>query len=195
MTLHTKAAIQFYAGLASRAVAAGHAVDIFANSLDQIGSHEMRVLCDRTGGVLVMSDGYSTHVFRDSFKKLFEKVDESGFLQMGFNATIKTICSREFKVSGCIGAVCGTQKKSKSVGDTEIGESGTVEWKMGALDPGSTLGFFFEIAGDGSSQQQQQNAAYLQFQTMYHHPSGVKLSKEARRGYEDSPCFRYYGLV
>ncbi|CAD7971601.1 unnamed protein product [Amoebophrya sp. A25] len=170
-TKFTKAALQFYASLATRAVAAGHAVDIFANSLDQIGSYEMRVMCDRTGGMLVLSDGYSTHVFKDSFKKLFERVDENGFLQMGFNATIKTVCSKEFKVSGCVGPCCGTQKKNASVGETEIGESGTVEWRMAALDPGTTLAFFFEIGGDI---QQGQNAAYLQFQTLYHHPSGVK---------------------
>lgn len=40
---HVKKALRYYTELADRAVAAGHAVDIFACSLDQVGLYEMRV--------------------------------------------------------------------------------------------------------------------------------------------------------
>lgn len=40
---YVKKALKYYTELANRAVAAGHAVDIFACSLDQVGLYEMRV--------------------------------------------------------------------------------------------------------------------------------------------------------
>lgn len=124
-TRHSKPAIAFYASLAARLVSAGYACDIFANSLDQIGSFEMRVLTDRTGGVLVMSDAFSHNVFRDSFAKLFSKTDEqSGFLSMGFNAKLNVLCSSEVKVSGAIGACCSTQNgKASTPGGGGLGRT------------------------------------------------------------------------
>lgn len=40
---YVKKALQFYTELADRAVLAGHAVDILACSLDQVGLYELRV--------------------------------------------------------------------------------------------------------------------------------------------------------
>jgi len=97
---YTKKAIPYYTTLASRCITAGHTVDIFAASLDQVGTYEMRILCDRTGGAMVMSDSFSYNVFRDTFNKMLSWVDEQGHLQMGFNARIKTVLSKEFKVCG-----------------------------------------------------------------------------------------------
>ena len=90
---------------------------------------------------------------------------------------ISTLCSKEFKVSGAIGPCCSTNKKGPSVGETEIGECGTTEWRMGAVDPSTTLAFYFEISPEGataSQQHGQQAYAYLQFQTAYNHPSGQR---------------------
>lgn len=181
---YTKKAIPYYTNLASRAISAGHTLDIFACSLDQVGLYEMRVLCDRTGGAMVMSDSFSYNVFKDSFKMLFSKVDaDGGYLQMGFNAKIKTVCSKEFKVCGAVGGCCTLGTKHASVSETEIGESGTTEWCAGVLDRGTTLAFFFEPSnqGNNNSQTAGMNAgpganrnAYLQFQTVYHHPAGKK---------------------
>ena len=190
---YTEKALQFYAGLASRAIAAGHCVDIFACSLDQTGLHEMRVLCDRTGGAMVMSDAFSMHMFRESFKQLFSNVDATGYLQMGFNARVSVTTSKNFNVCGCVGGCCSLAKKTQYVGETEIGESGTSEWSMGAIDRNSSLAFFFEVA-QGASEEMTEKArasresadqapmmgampnqcAYVQFQTLYHHPDGRK---------------------
>ena len=69
---YTKEAIKFYTGITQKAVAAGHAIDVFVGSLDQVGIHEMRSLSERTGGSLVMSDSFSVTTFKDSLRKLLE---------------------------------------------------------------------------------------------------------------------------
>merc|ERR1719313_2634495 len=69
---YTKKALKYYATLAKRTVDAGFAVDIFACSLDQVGLYEMKVLCEKSGGYMVMGDSFSTNVFKDSFRKVFD---------------------------------------------------------------------------------------------------------------------------
>ena len=44
-----KKASKFYEGVARRAAANGHAVDLYACALDQVGLHEMKYLCNLTG--------------------------------------------------------------------------------------------------------------------------------------------------
>jgi hypothetical protein len=68
-------------------------------------------------------------------------------------------------------------KKSPSVADnTEIGESKTCQWFMGAVDKGTTLGFYFEPSDAApapvSPEQSAIRQSFVQFQTVYHHPSG-----------------------
>lgn len=168
---HTKAALKYYTSIAQRAVTAGIAVDIFACSLDQVGLFEMRVCYEKTGGYLVMSDSFSMHVFKDSFRKIFD-CDENGYLQQGFNARMEICCSREFKVCGCVGACSSLGKKSPVVSETEIGESGTCQWQAGAMDKNTTFAYFFDVTNQAAVQPGKQ--AMLQFQTYYHHPSGRK---------------------
>eukprot|EP00820_Chromera_velia_P028309 Cvel_36485.t1-p1 / transcript=Cvel_36485.t1 / gene=Cvel_36485 / organism=Chromera_velia_CCMP2878 / gene_product=Protein transport protein Sec23A, putative / transcript_product=Protein transport protein Sec23A, putative / location=Cvel_scaffold7323:237-1804(+) / protein_length=114 / sequence_SO=supercontig / SO=protein_coding / is_pseudo=false len=114
--------------MARRAVANGHAIDIFCCSLDQCGLYEMRVCCDKTGGSMVMADSFSIHVFKDSFKKMFE-ADSGGYVRMGFNAKCEVLCSKEFKVCGAVGGCASTGKKGAQVSETVVGEGGTCEWQ------------------------------------------------------------------
>ena len=72
---------------------------------------------------------------------------------MGFNAKIKTVCSKEFKVCGAVGGCCTLGTKHASVSETEIGESGTTEWCAGVLDRGTTLAFFFEPSNQGNNSE------------------------------------------
>ena len=44
-----KKANKFYEGVSKRAAANGHAVDIYACALDQVGLYEMKHLCNLTG--------------------------------------------------------------------------------------------------------------------------------------------------
>eukprot|EP00435_Cladocopium_sp_Y103_P000764 s4292_g1.t1 len=169
---YTKKALKFYASLASRAVACGFAVDIFACSLDQVGLYEMKVISDKTGGFMVMSDSFSMHVFKDSFRKVFEP-DETGYLKLGFNAKIEVFTSREFKCCGAVGGL-SLGKKGPCVAETEIGEGNTCQWVVGSLDRNTTIGFYFDIANQQANSVPQGKQAFLQFQTCYLHPSGRK---------------------
>lgn len=84
------------------------------------------------------------------------------------------------------------------IGESEVGESCTTQWRIGALDPNSTIAFFFEVAAEGGNNgpgqqmspaqmhsqqggygqmmqhQMEPRYAFLQFQTLYHHPSGAR---------------------
>jgi protein transport protein SEC23 len=78
--------VQFYEGLAKRVSNNGHAVDLFAGCLDQVGLLEMKSLPNSTNGVIVLSDSFATSIFKQSFLRIFNK-DADGHLEMGFNAT------------------------------------------------------------------------------------------------------------
>jgi protein transport protein SEC23 len=77
---------QFYEGLAKRAASNGHAIDLFAGCLDQVGLLEMKSLPNSTNGHIVLADSFATSIFKQAFLKVFSK-DTAGHLQMGFNAT------------------------------------------------------------------------------------------------------------
>merc|ERR1719291_68804 len=122
---------------------------------------------------MVMSDSFSLHVFKQSFRKIFD-CDESGYLNLGFNAKIEVFTSREFKCCGAAGALSGLQKKSPAVSDTEIGEGGTCQWVAGSLDKNSTIAFYFDVINTQAGSMPANKQSYLQFQTCYLHPSGRK---------------------
>jgi protein transport protein SEC23 len=170
---YTKPALQSYAKLTSQAIAAGLAVDIFACSLDQVGLHEMKVLADKTGGFMVMSDSFSLHVFKNSFRKMLD-CDEAGYLQLGFNANIEVLTSREFKCTGAIGGLCSLGKTGPCVADNVVGEGGTCRWVVGSLDRNTTIGFYFDITNQMSGALPEGKQSVLQFKTSYLHPSGRK---------------------
>jgi protein transport protein SEC23 len=170
---YTKNALKYYASLASRAIACGFAIDVFACSLDQVGLYEMKVIADKTGGYMVMSDSFSMHVFKNSFRKMFD-CDEQGYLNLGFNAKIEVFTSREFKCCGAVGGLSSLGKKGQSVAETEIGEGGTCQWVAGSLDKNTTIGFFFDITNQQAGALPQGKQSMLQFQTCYQHPSGRK---------------------
>jgi protein transport protein SEC23 len=90
--------LQFYEGLAKRAAASGHAIDIYAGCLDQVGLLEMRSLANYTNGFMIISDSFATSIFKQSFQRAFNK-DADGNLQMGFNATLD-VQVRSFTAAG-----------------------------------------------------------------------------------------------
>jgi hypothetical protein len=77
---------QFYESLARRAAQNGHAIDVFAGCLDQVGLLEMKSLANFTNGYMILADSFNMSIFKQSFQRVFAK-DEEGHLQMGFNAT------------------------------------------------------------------------------------------------------------
>ncbi|CCH59325.1 hypothetical protein TBLA_0B04910 [Henningerozyma blattae CBS 6284] len=179
---HYKKACKFYDSIGERVAENGHTVDIFAGCYDQIGMSEMQNMTNKTGGVLLLTDAFSTAIFKQSYLRMFSK-DEEGYLTMAFNGTLSVKTSTDLKLQGLIGhasAVKKTDTGSRNVSDSEIGVGGTSTWKMSSFSPQHTFAVFFEITNvsAGAAMQQSRNGdstrlAYTQFITTYQHSSGA----------------------
>ncbi|RMJ03416.1 Protein transport protein SEC23 [Fusarium euwallaceae] len=167
-----KKALKFYDNLAKRTAHNGHIIDIFAGCLDQVGLLEMKGLCNSTGGHMILTDSFTSSMFKQSFVRIFEKDGDENLL-MGFNAVLEVLTTKELKVTGLIGHAVSLNKKSISVGETECGIGNTCSWKMCGIDPKSSYGIYFEIAGQGpATHQQAPQNGMMQFLTYYQHSSG-----------------------
>ncbi|ODO08693.1 protein transporter SEC23 [Cryptococcus wingfieldii CBS 7118] len=168
---HFKRATKFYEGLSKRASVNGHAIDIYAGCLDQVGLLEMKSLTNATNGFMVISDSFMTAIFKQSFLRTLSK-DDQGYLKMGFNATLDITTTKELKVSGVIGHVISANKKSASVGETEIGIGQTSAWKICSLTPKSTFAAYFEVVTPTGQNLAPNQSGLIQFVTHYQHSSG-----------------------
>lgn len=171
---HYKAACKHYEMLSRRASRNGIVVDIFAGSYDQIGLDEMKPLSDHTGGVMVLTDAFTTSIFKQSFLRVFTKNDD-GTLAMAFAANFEVKLSQELRVSGLVGHAVGQNNKTGYVAETAIGIGGTSSWKLCGLSPRSTYALYFDSVGktpppitNGAPPQ-----AFVQFITHYQHSSGM----------------------
>ncbi|CAE6521434.1 unnamed protein product [Rhizoctonia solani] len=179
---HFKRASKFYEGLAKRAAQNGHAIDLFAGCLDQVGLLEMKLLANMTNGVIVLSDSFATSIFKQSFIRIFNK-DSQGHLQMGFNATFDVQTTKELKVSGLIGHAISANKKSACVGETEIGIAQTSAWKICTLTPKTSTAVYFEVVTPAGQPLQAGSRGLIQFVTHFQHSSGqmrLRVSTIAR---------------
>ncbi|ODV61834.1 GTPase-activating protein SEC23 ASCRUDRAFT_75106 [Ascoidea rubescens DSM 1968] len=167
---HFKKATKFYEALAEKIASNSHVVDIFAGCYDQIGMSEMKSLPTLTGGVLLLSDAFTTAIFKQSFLRLFNK-DDDGFLSMGFAAQFEVKTSRELKISGLIGHATSLKKTGTNIADTEIGIGGTNTWRMCSITPNHSYALFFEISNVNPSNGAQNS--FIQFITSYQHSSGT----------------------
>ncbi|XP_044721952.1 sec23/Sec24 trunk domain-containing protein [Hirsutella rhossiliensis] len=167
-----KKALKFYDNLAKRTAHNGHIIDIFAGCLDQVGLLEMKGLCNSTGGHMILTDSFTSSMFKQSFIRIFEKDGDDNLL-MGFNAVLEVLTTKELKVTGLIGHAVSLNKKSVSVGETECGIGNTCSWKMCGIDPKASYGVYFEVASQGpASHQQAPQKGMAQFLTYYQHSSG-----------------------
>jgi len=171
-TKFVKKASKHYAAIAKRAVAAGHAIDVFACALDQVGLMEMRPILEKTGGYVVMSESFTGNIFKQSFKGVFARDSTGQYLRMSFGATLEVLTSAEFKVCGVIGNVASLGKKSPNVAETEIGTGNTNAWSISGLDEDTTLAMYFEVTNQANAPVQQGQQRYLQLLTSYQHSSG-----------------------
>jgi len=134
----------------------------------------MRSLPNQTGGHLVLSDSFTTSIFKQSLMRLLS-TDDAGHLEMAFNATLDVKTTKELKVSGLIGHATSVTNKSAYVGETEIGMGGTSTWKMAGLMPRSSFGIYFEIVSQavgGTVSGAFGPSASIQITTQYTHSSG-----------------------
>lgn len=167
---HFKKATKLYENIAAKAVKNCHTVDIFAGCYDQIGMLEMKNLCNLTGGTLLLTDAFTTSIFKRSFLRLFNKDDE-GYLLMGFNGNLEVRTSKELKISGLIGNASSLQVKSANVLENELGLGGSSSYRLCSTSPRHTYAVFFDVV---NNQQLPPNAqSYIQFITHYQHSSGT----------------------
>ena len=166
--------LQFFDNMAKRTANNGHIIDIFAGCLDQVGLLEMKSLANCTGGHMILTDSFTSSMFRQSFVKIFDK-DANDNLLMGFNAQLEVLTTKELKVTGLIGHAVSLNKKSTSVGETEIGIGNTCSWKICGITPTTSVATYFEIASQAGPAQQQSGPpqkGLIQFLTYYQHSSG-----------------------
>ena len=90
-------AVQFYESLSKRASVNGHAIDVYAGCLDQVGLLEMKSLTNATNGFMIISDSFMTAIFKQTFLRTLSK-DEQDYLKMGFNGTFEVLVSYFFPV-------------------------------------------------------------------------------------------------
>jgi protein transport protein SEC23 len=170
-----KKALKFYDTLAKRSAHNGHVIDIFAGCLDQVGLLEMKSLSNTTGGHMILTDSFTSSMYRQSFARVFDK-DANDNLLMGFNASLEVITTKELKVTGLIGHAVSMNKKGTNVGETEVGIGNTSSWKMCGINQASSYGIYFEIAGQGGAPAVappgQPQRGMMQFLTYYQHSSG-----------------------
>ncbi len=186
--LFAKAA-KFYAGLGAGMVGAGHALDIFACSLDQVGLAEMKPAIERTGGVAVQADTFANPVFRESLKRLLAPPSDAGaHLGTAAAATLEVIPSRDVRVCGALGPASPADRRGPAVSETAVGMGGTTAWKLAGLDGATAVTLFFEPAaagsagrGDGGGGAGQAagptSQLYLQFITRYLHATGAPRTR------------------
>ncbi|PWA65142.1 Gelsolin domain-containing protein [Artemisia annua] len=137
-------AVQFYEELAKQMVSQGHVLDLFASALDQVGVAEMKVIIERTGGLVVLAESFGHSVFKDSFKRVFENGEES--IGLAHNGTLEINCSKDIKIQGIIGPCTSLEKKGPAVASTTIGQGNTTAWKLCGLDKDTCLTVFFDIS-------------------------------------------------
>ncbi|XP_067000933.1 protein transport protein Sec23A [Anabrus simplex] len=180
-------AVKHYESLASRAVANGHALDIYSCALDQTGLLEMKNCCDSTGGHMVLADSFNSSLFKQTFQRVFAK-DKKGEFKMAFNGTLEVRTSRGLKVSGAIGPCVSLNVKGPSVSDLEVGIGGTCKWLFCTLNPNTACAFFFDVVNQHSAPLPSAGNGFIQFVTQYQHPTRtrhVRVTTIARK-WEDS---------
>ncbi|GFY83650.1 Sec23/Sec24 protein transport family protein [Actinidia rufa] len=170
-----KKAAQFYDELAKQLVSQGHVLDLYASALDQVGVAEMKVVIERTGGLVVLAESFGHSVFKDSFKRIFEDGEQS--LGLSFNGILEINCSKDIKIQGIIGPCTSLEKKGPAVASTVIGQGNTTSWKLCGLDKSTCLTVFFDISSSEKSEPSGNlnPMFYIQILTSYQSPDGQTI--------------------
>jgi protein transport protein SEC23 len=128
----------------------------------------MKYLAEKTGGIVVMNESFNSDVFRNTYKKLFDR-DVNGFLKLGYAARLDVLVSRDLRVQGAIGPCISLKKAGPMVSENPIGESGTTSWYLGGIDRNSTLALLYDL---NVKEAAASKFAFFQFLTTYRHSSG-----------------------
>ena len=144
-TSHFKDAVNFYNSIADRAFKSNQIIDIFSCCLNQTGLLEMKYITEKTGGIMVSTDSFSTEVFKESFKRLFE-INDDGNLNLCFKGMSEIFVTKPLKVKGALGHLVSLNKNNLDMAskDYPIGEGKTVVWNLGGIDNTSTYTYILE---------------------------------------------------
>lgn len=162
---------EFYKSITQKLVKLGISCSYFVGSYDQIGLYEMDEVCRKTGGVIIMSDSFSTSIFKQSFMKFLNKNDDSGYLDFGLNATLEVKVERDLKIQGLIGNAIGLpvkQQNNQLISKIVKGQGNTNCWKLCHINPQSSFAIYFEKLDSSFAS----NSTIIQYITHYQHPSG-----------------------
>lgn len=176
---HYKAAKKFYRGLSKACTLEGTTVNVFIGAYDQIGLMEMEVLVKESGGMIVLSDSFTTSIFKQSLQKFLTTNDVHGNLIIGLNSTLEVKTSKQLKISGFIGNGLSLNRDSQFVSKTAsstdkgYGLTGTSAWKLSTIFANSSYAVFFEVAEDVPIN----SAVVVQFVTFYNNVDGTTRLK------------------
>jgi protein transport protein SEC23 len=162
-TKFVKLANEYYEAIANKSSKMGHVIDVFSCCLNQVGLYEMKHLTNKTGGVMLQTDSFSTLVFRNTIRKLFE-LDEYNNLKMNFKSKLELFTSDPIKISGAMGKLVSMGVLGKNVSDQIIAEGNTRQWALGGMDQNSTYSFLLDI---NNTTNQYFKQGYIQIQTTY----------------------------
>lgn len=180
-TLLYKLAKAFYEKIAKTLVDMGICCDIFIGSYDQIGLYEMDEVASATGGVVVMSDSFSTAIFKQSLISFLwrdrGKDDNEGFgMDMALNATVECRTTSDLQIQGLIGHATALPLRkdntfiNSSVSPLCIGQGNTNAWKLCGVNHQSTYAIYFDKLDSLTT-----GHAFIQFTFHYQHSSGEKM--------------------
>ena len=167
-TNHFKDAVEFYTSIGDRAFKSNQIIDIFSCCLNQTGLLEMKSIIEKTGGLMVSSDSFSTSVFKETFKKLFE-VNEDGNLKMCFKGITEIFVTKPLKVKGALGHLVSLNQDTLNMvsNDYPVGEGKTRVWNLGGLDSTSTYTFILDNANTDQILANSLRYASIQILTTY----------------------------
>ena len=170
---HFTKACKHYAALAASLAGAGHALDVYACSLDQVGIAEMKPAVERTGGLLVQADTFANPVFRESLKRALGGGSGDAAagastsngdaalappepLGVASNGILEVVASRDVRVAGLLGPASPCPpppggRKNPALAESSVGLGGTTAWKLPGLDARSTVAVYFEAGGAAAS--------------------------------------------
>lgn len=159
----------FYGEVAESAAANGHTVDIFIGCYDQVGLSEMEPLPDKTGGVVVQSDSFTSAIFKRSFQKLLGSESNGGessgdgspgAMQFGLNATLQCRVTSNLRIRGAVGHLAslhhrgpdttGTGNQTSGIAGGSAGPKNSSAKNTGVLSAASAL-FHHASSGVGVS--------------------------------------------
>ena len=167
-TKHFKEAVNYYRSIAERAFKSNQIIDIFSCCLNQTGLYEMKYITEKTGGLMVATDSFSTAVFKETFKKLFE-TNEDGNLKMCFKGNCEILLTKPLKVKGALGHLVSLQKNNLDLvsSDYPVGEGGTSVWNLGGVDPTSTYTFILDQSNTDQNMANSLRYCTIQLLTTY----------------------------